>query len=309
MKPFVKWAGGKRQFLEEITKVVQSSKYDNSFIEPFVGGGAAFLKIEPKNLIINDLNNSLISSYIDIKNNVNLVIEELEELQNKYNSYLIDNEEYKKYLEYKKTKNPNHIKVRDELFFDKKSLYDSLVDNKLKMNSTASNFIFVNKTCFNGLFRVNSKGKFNVPFSYKRNINVFERESLLQINYYLNNNKVNITSNDYKEIISNSKKGDFIFCDPPYDGNTFTSYSKQGFEKNDQKELMELLNESTKRGVKWLMTNHPTELIMDIYSKKGNYFKLLDAYRFISSDASKRNKSVNKEVFITNFPMEGYEEL
>ena len=200
-KPFVKWAGGKRQILDKLIKYVPEDF--NTYYEPFVGGGALFFELSPKNAVINDSNEELINVFRCIKDE-----EKLTKMCNELNHHEANHsEEY-----YYKIRNID----RDKNKF-----------NRLSDYKRAARTIYLNKACFNGLYRVNSKGEFNVPFGKKLKVNTYEGQNIGIIHAYLNFNNIKILSIDFEEAVKDAKEGDFIYFDPPYDSDTstFNSYT------------------------------------------------------------------------------------
>lgn len=214
-KPFLKWAGGKRQIMSEIKKNMPDNF--NRYYEPFVGGGAVFFALNPKKITINDYNKELINVYRIFKNESEL--KKLVKLLEKYEK--------------------NHD---EEQFYKIRSL-DRNMESYLKISDVkkAARTIYLNKSCFNGLYRVNSKNEFNVPFNKKDKVKTFEYENFENIYKYFNDVDIEIMCGDFKEVTKNAKKGDFIYFDPPYDSNktSFTSYTEKGFSIDDQKRLFE----------------------------------------------------------------------
>ncbi|MCE6090757.1 DNA adenine methylase [Mycoplasmopsis agalactiae] len=268
--PFVKWAGGKRQLLNEILSKIPS-KFNN-YYEPFVGAGALLFSLKLNQVsYINDINKSLIHTYKIVKDNPNELIDVLSELDNKFTSK----------SDYYKCRNLFNQKIQN-------SEYDVL---------HAALFIYLNKRCFNGLYRVNSKGLFNVPFNNKENIKSFDRDNILKACEWLQN-KV-ITNTDFEITVQTASKGDFVFFDSPYaplNNGTFTSYTKDGFTLDDHKRLAKVFKELDKKGCYLMLTNHNTELIRDLY--RDYNITVIKTKRLINSDASKR---VGEEVIITNY--------
>ncbi|UUM25896.1 DNA adenine methylase [Mycoplasmopsis agalactiae] len=268
--PFVKWAGGKRQLLDEILSKIPS-KFNN-YYEPFVGAGALLFSLKLNQVsYINDINKSLIHTYKIVKDNPNELIDVLSELDNKFTSK----------SDYYKCRNLFNQKIKN-------SEYDVLY---------AALFIYLNKRCFNGLYRVNSKGLFNVPFNNKENIKSFDRDNILKACEWLQN-KV-ITNADFEITVQTASKGDFVFFDSPYaplNNSTFTSYTKDGFTLDDHKRLAKVFKELDKKGCYLMLTNHNTELIRDLY--RDYNITVIKAKRLINSDARKR---VGEEVIITNY--------
>ncbi|MCE8163986.1 MAG: Dam family site-specific DNA-(adenine-N6)-methyltransferase [Candidatus Moeniiplasma glomeromycotorum] len=270
LKPFVKWVGGKTQFLEIIQFLVTAS-YEK-FIEPFVGGGAVFLNIQPSQLIINDINHELITTYQIIKESPHELIKLLNEYERKHNP---------EFYEALKKQEPKNLP-------------------KLE---TAARFIYLNKTGYNGLYRVNGQGKFNVPFGQKEKVKLFDKQNILAISEYLNMNDCQILNQDYQQILPLIKENDFLFVDPPYDsenGNGFNSYTANKFTQENQKELARFLKQCEKKGAKWLLTNHATSFIKELYQDYWQFsFK---AQRFINCQGNKRVEGA-REIFIGNYQL------
>lgn len=270
--PFVKWAGGKRQLLSQI-KERMPEKYNNYF-EPFVGGGAVTFELLPEKALINDINKALINAYKQICDAsdgflkaVNKLDEEMWEDGKKY--YYSLREHY-----------------NDKLM---KSEYDV---------ELAALFVFINKHCFNGLYRVNGKGLFNVPYNNSRRASADE-DSIIEISKYLK--KITIIDGDFEEACKGAKRGDFVFIDSPYaplNPTSFESYTKEGFDIESHKRLARLYDELTAKGCYCMLTNHNTELINNLYGNKGYKIDVVSVKRMINSDASNR---VGEEVIICNY--------
>ncbi|EZZ36754.1 hypothetical protein V115_01758 [Staphylococcus aureus Tur-12] len=271
LTPIVKWAGGKTQLLDAINALVP-----NDFAiyhEPFLGGGATLLSNQPKNAIINDLNYELMTTYNVIKHDITPLIKELKDMIKQHN-----------------TNNAKdfYMTVREQ---------EILNLNDIEI---AARFLYLNKTGFNGLYRVNSQGKFNVPFNKKdmiKNSTVFSETNLRNLNKYFNENNIIILNEDFNEALKKVKENDFVFIDSPYD-EAYTSYQKGGFHEKEHKELAERLIELDKKGVKWIVTNHNTKLIQSLYNQFDFYE--IPVNRFINSDAQKRSNATN-EVLILNY--------
>ncbi len=266
-KPFVKWAGGKRQIIH-ILKNEIPEKF-NTYIEPFVGGGALFFELLPEKAIINDINEELINAYIVIKNNVEQLIENLKKHKNE--------EEY-------------YYKIR------------AVNPKNLNPIERASRFIYLNKTCFNGLYRENSKGEFNVPFGRYKEPKILEEDNLRAISEFLNNTDILILNRDYKDVCKMAKKGDLVYLDPPYypisKTASFTKYTKYDFSENDQIELSKIFRELDRKGCYVILSNSNTEFIKNLY--KEYIIKELEVNRAINSKATERKKK-KIEVLIKNF--------
>jgi DNA adenine methylase len=266
-KPFVKWAGGKRQLIKVLTNNLPPSY--NRYIEPFVGGGALLFEVLPYKAIINDINTELINAYTVIKDDIDALIEDLKKHKNE--------EEY-------------YYKIR------------SLDTEKLSAVERASRFIYLNKTCFNGLYRENSKGKFNVPFGKYKNPKILDEENLRAVSEYLNTAEISILNLDYKEVCKLAKKGDFVYLDPPYypisKSSSFTKYHKLDFTERDQMELTEVFRELDRKGCYVMLSNSNTKFIKELY-KEYEIWEV-SANRFINCKGDKREK-VNVEVLIKNY--------
>ena len=270
--PFVKWAGGKRQLLSQI-KERMPEKYNNYF-EPFVGGGAVAFELLPEKALINDINKALINAYKQICDAPDAFLKTVNNLDAEMW------EDGKKY----------YYSLREH-YNDKlmKAEYDV---------ELAALFVFINKHCFNGLYRVNGKGLFNVPYNNSRRVSV-DDGAIRDISKYLQG--ITIIDGDFEEACKGAKKGDFIFIDSPYaplNPTSFESYTKEGFDIESHRRLARLYDELTERGCYCMLTNHNTELINDLYGNKGYTIDVVSVKRMINSDASNR---VGEEVIICNY--------
>ena len=270
--PFVKWAGGKRQLLPQI-KERMPEKYNN-YIEPFVGGGAVVFGLLPENALINDINEALINAYRQICNEPDMFLKVINKLDQEMW------EDGKKY----------YYSLREH-YNDKlmKAEYDV---------ELAALFVFINKHCFNGLYRVNGKGLFNVPYNNSRRSSVDE-SVIMEVSEYLQG--ITIMTGDFQEISASAKKGDFIFLDSPYaplNPTSFESYTKEGFDIESHRRLSKFYDELTAKGCYCMLTNHNTELINELYGNKGYKIDVVSVKRMINSDASNR---VGEEVIICNY--------
>ena len=272
-KPFVKWAGGKRQIIDKLLEY--APKEFNTYYEPFVGGGALLFELSPKNAIINDSNKELMNVYECIKDE-NKFVKMCREL----NHYEANHSEEFYY----------EIRNKDR----DKNKFNKIVDYK-----RAARTIYLNKSCFNGLYRVNSKNEFNVPFNKKNKVNTYDSGNLGIIHSYLNFNNVKTLSVDFEESVNDANKGDFIYFDPPYDSDTstFNSYTEDGFGKKEQERLAKVYKELSGRGCYVMLSNHNTKLINELY--KDYNIHVIEAKRNINSNGSKRGKV--EEVIITNY--------
>jgi DNA adenine methylase len=271
-QPFLKWAGGKRQLLPEIRKYIP--KKINTYYEPFIGAGAVFFDIQPKRAVINDVNTELVNVYECIKNHADELIDDLKKHEN-------DSEYF--------------YSIRD---LDRQPEY-----KKLTPIERASRIIYLNKTCYNGLFRVNSQGQFNVPFGKYKNPQIVNEIVIKAVHNYLSSSEVKITNSDFEMVLETAKKGDFVYFDPPYDPvsdtSSFTGYSLDGFSKDDQKRLKYVFVELDKRGCKVLLSNSATDFIKDLY--EGFHIEIVSASRNINANASGRGKI--DEVLVRNYEL------
>jgi DNA adenine methylase len=274
LRPFVKWAGGKNQIIDLLKKSMPISY--NRYFEPFVGGGALFFNIAPEIAFINDTNTDLMSVYQCINDSTlfQLFINEVT-LHERNHS-----EQY--YLDIRKLDQlPNY--------------------RNLEIYKRAARMIYLNKSCFNGLYRVNSKGFFNVPSAKKDRILAFDRDNILELRSFFSNNKITITNKDFSESVENANLNDFVYFDPPYDTyedrETFTAYSKEKFGKAEQARLAELARSLSSRGVKVMLSNHNTRYITELYHDFN--IKVIYAKRMINSNPNGRGNV--EEVIITNY--------
>lgn len=270
--PFLKWAGGKRQLLNQIKE--RMPKEYNDYYEPFIGGGAVLFELKPQKATINDVNKSLINVYRQVRDNTEKFIE----LVNKFDLEMWeDGKEY-------------YINIREKY-------NDKLLKKEYDLELAAL-FVFINKHCFNGLYRVNKKGLFNVPYNKSRR-NSIEEESVRETAKFLKT--VNILEGDFEEACNDAKKGDFIFLDSPYaplNPTSFEAYTKEGFNVESHKRLARLYDKLTERGCYCMLTNHNTEFINELYSNKGYRIDVVSVKRMINSDASNRK---GEEVIICNY--------
>lgn len=287
-KPFLKWAGGKGQLINIISSYYPFSQKITKYVEPFVGGGAVLFDILNnfvlEEIYINDCNQELITAYTCIKNNVDDVITLLYQLQKEF--LLLNTEERKKYYQQKR-----------EQFNNKKTL------SKLEQTSL---LLFLNKTCFNGLYRVNRKKEFNVPMGAYKNPLICNEQNLRLVSEKLQN--VIISCGDYKDLITIIDNKTFVYFDPPYRPITqtasFTSYTENEFSDNQQKELASFIDTVNEIGAKFLLSNSDPKN----YDENDNFFdelyakywiKRVEATRMINCKSEARGKI--KELLITNF--------
>jgi len=261
-KPFLKWVGGKSQLLKELKKYFPTDF--NKYIEPFLGGGAVFFNIIPEMAVINDSNEELMNTYEVVKNNVEDLIDILSQYEHSEDFF------YKL-----RKKQPQH----------------------LSMLERAARTIYLNKTCFNGLYRVNKKGEFNVPFGKYTNPAICDQSTLRSASLALQNTMIECS--DYQTVLKKyAKKGDLIYIDPPYHPiskySDFKRYTKEFFYEKDQIELKNTIQELKEKGCTVIASNSYCKFILDLY--KDFDIKVVEAKRYINKDANKRNGI--KEVII-----------
>lgn len=268
----VKWAGGKRQLLSQLEPLFP--KKINRYFEPFVGGGAvAFYiikKYKPKKIFLSDINEDLINVYIVVRDNVS----ELIELLKKYK------------IKHQKKGKDFYLKIRKQ---------DVDIMSKL---SRAARFIYLNRTCFNGLYRVNSKGGFNVPMGSYKNPGICQEKELREISNLLQKTEIKIQS--FEKILSKVKKNDFVYFDPPYyplSKSSFTKYSKDDFLEEGHRKLFNLFVSLDEKGCNVMLSNSNAKFIRELYKKYKP--KFVRASRMINCNAEKRGKI--KEVVIINY--------
>lgn len=273
-KPFVKWVGGKRQLLKQFRELNLYppecfNPESNTYFEPFVGGGAVFFDLLPKHAELSDTNRELVVTYNVIKDNVDSLIKSLKKH--------IYNKEY-------------YLGVRAQDI------------NELSDIEIASRFIFLNRTGFNGMYRVNKSGQFNVPFGRYKNPLICDENNLRKVSEALQG--ITITHRDYKDVLELAKIGDFIYFDPPYyplnPTSSFTAYTAKGFFEKEQIELRDTFVKLHERGCFVMLSNSDTPFINELYSElEGVSVNKIIAGRAINSKGSKRGK-IN-EVLITNY--------
>ena len=265
----VKWAGGKSQLLQQFEPLFPD-KID-TYIEPFLGSGAVFFfiqkKYNPKKIIISDINEELINTYYVVRDNVEELIKLLKMHKEKHN---------------------------------KEYYYDVRAQNTKELSNieNAARFIYLNKTCFNGLYRVNSKGKFNVPIGSYKNPGILKEDVLMVANKRLQ--KIEIKVMSFEDIIKIATKNAFIYFDPPYHPlkkGSFTTYTKSVFLENEQKKLAEIFNLLDKKGCKLMLSNSDTEFIKKLYLN--HKIDIVRANRFINRKSESRG-AIN-EVVVRNY--------
>ncbi len=273
-KPFVKWAGGKRQLIPVLNK--EFPQKFGTYFEPFLGGGAVLFHLLSQNpnqkCSVSDLNSDLVLTYITIRDRVEELISSLKKHSKKYSD----------------DKNSYYYKIREK--------------EPKEQIEKSSRLIFLNRTCFNGLYRVNSKGKFNVPLGRYSNPNIVNEENLMAVSRILQSKKITITCRDFSSILGDAKKDDFIYFDPPYQPVSqtanFTSYTNRDFNFEDLKRLADLCNDLDSKGCKVVLSNSNTSEVKEMFDRNWK-IKKIQVNRAINSDSKKRTG--HSELVIKNY--------
>jgi DNA adenine methylase len=269
--PVVKWVGGKRQLLDDLTPLFP--KRVASYCEPFLGGGAVLFKLQPNIAYVNDINSELIQMYEVIRDNVDELIIALGEHPNEADHF---------------------YSVRD---WDR----DKEQYRRLTKVQRAARIIYLNKTCYNGLFRVNNAGEFNTPYGHYKNPNIVNAPTLKAVSAYFQKAQVAFSSVDYAQVLANVAKGTFVYLDPPYDPVSdtanFTGYAKGGFDRSEQIRLRQCCDELNRRGIKFMLSNSATDFIKEQFAAYN--ITIVKAKRAINSNAAKRGQV--DEVVVRNY--------
>lgn len=271
--PYLKWVGGKRQLLTEIQAALPRGISRLRYFEPFIGGGAVFFSLQPKHAVINDYNEELVNAYLTVRDSVDELIEDL--------SHHVNEPDYFYQL--------RNIDRNAEEF------------GALSNIQRASRVIFLNKTCYNGMYRVNNAGEFNVPFGGYKHPNIVNAPVLRAVSTYLRSNDIQIVNGDYHVALEEADRRSFVYLDPPYHpisaGSSFTGYIQGGWNAEDQIRLKETCDELSERGVRFLLSNSDCQFIRDLYHDY--HIEIVQAIRSINSDAAGRG-AVN-EVLVKNY--------
>lgn len=259
--PFLKWVGGKRQLVPEIKKLLPEGIKNRLYIEPFVGAGALLFELQPKRAIINDFNIELINVYEVIRDHPEELITALKEHKN-----------------------------TSEYFYNIRAIDRQPLFNHMTVIEKASRTIYLNKTCYNGLYRVNNAGEFNSPFGRYKNPNIVNAPVIKAVSRFLNDNNITIKHGDYEAILSDLPEKAFVYLDPPYhpisESSNFTGYIQGGWTVDEQIRLRNVCNSLNERGIQFLLSNSATPLIEELYSEYN--MKKVRATRSVNSISSKR---------------------
>ncbi|HEW0409619.1 TPA: DNA adenine methylase [Streptococcus pneumoniae] len=272
LQPFTKWTGGKRQLLPVIRELIP--KTYNRYFEPFVGGGALFFDLAPKDAVINDFNAELINCYQQIKDNPQELIEILK-VHQEYNS-----KEY--YLDLRSADRDERIDMMSEV-------------------QRAARILYMLRVNFNGLYRVNSKNQFNVPYGRYKNPKIVDEELISAISVYINNNQLEIKVGDFEKAIVDVRTGDFVYFDPPYiplsETSAFTSYTHEGFSFTDQVRLRDAFKRLSDTGAYVMLSNSSSALVEELYKDFNIHY--VEATRTNGAKSSSRGKI--SEIIVTNY--------
>jgi len=295
-KPFLKWAGGKGQLIAQLRSrlpaEILKSRRINKYFEPFVGGGAVFFwlgqEYEIKEAFLYDINPEIVMAYKSVQSKMKALVLELQNLEKEYHS--------------------SGKVLRDKIYYEKRVEYNEYISKRIPNNVVRRTalLIFLNKTCFNGLFRVNSRGLFNVPFGRYERPTICDRENLLAIHKVLKNTHIECA--DFGKCLENANSKSFVYFDPPYRPisrtASFTGYIKNGFNDSDQKRLKETFDKLDKIGAKVMLSNSdpknvdPDDNFFDTLYRR-HHIDRLSATRMINCNATKRG--LIKEILITNY--------
>ena len=272
MKPFTKWTGGKRKLLPILTELIPDDF--NRYYEPFIGGGALLFKLLPRDAIINDFNEELINSYLQIRDNPNELIDLLAEHKDK------NSKDY--YL---------YIRSADR---------DGRIEDMTDVER-AARILYMLRVDFNGLYRVNSKNQFNFPYGRYKNPKILDEDLIYEVSGYLNANNIQILQGDFANAVADAVDGDLVYFDPPYiplsETSSFTSYTHEGFSYEDQVRLRNTVRDLTRRGVKVILSNSSSPLVEDLYQEFNLHY--VDASRTNGAKPTSRGKI--KEIIVTNY--------
>lgn len=269
--PVLKWVGGKRQLLPEIDRSLPQSFA--TYYEPFLGGGAVLFHLQPANAVVNDINAELINVYEVIRSDCDGLLADLRKHRNEAEYFYQLRQKDRDRQEYK----------------------------KLSAVERASRILYLNKTCYNGLYRVNRRGQFNVPFGRYKNPNFINEKALKAVHRYFNRASLTFKCGDFVAAVQDSEAGDFVYFDPPYDpvsaSSNFTAYARGGFGRKEQMRLKQLCDELSRKKVSFLLSNSATEFILDLY---GDYqINIVQARRAVNVKADSRGEV--DEVLIKNY--------
>ncbi len=282
-RPFLKWAGGKSRIAKKIAAFFPKTGDFKHYYEPFLGSGAVYFEIAPQEGVLNDLNEGLIATYETLKCSTEDLISALDKVENEYNEL-------------------STIEKKEEFYYKLREEYNNIQKKDVR---AASYFIFLNKAGWNGMYRENAEGKFNIPFGKREILKIYDRENLLAVAENLQ--KIELRAGDYKAVVENAKNGDLVYFDPPYFPTSrtanFTAYQKGGFSNNDQRELFELAKKLADKGCYVAISNSDAKEAYELYSERKDFQIIpIPIRRTIGSKTTSR-KMVN-EILVTNYQVE-----
>lgn len=270
MQPVIKWAGGKRQLLCELKKGMPNDI--GRYVEPFFGSGALFFDLLPERAIINDNNSELVNLYLQIRENPQKLMKALDKLQKGF---------------------PTEETSQDTYYYNQRERFNRKINKEDLTVSDAALMIFLNKTCYNGLFRVNASGKFNTPYGKRKTLNLYNKDNILECSEALKN--VKILQGDFEEACKGLKKKDFVYFDSPY-FETFDTYQKNGFPKEEHERLAKLYKRLSDRGIYCMLSNSDNEFIKDLYKEYS--IEIVPVKRMINCNGKKRTGT---EIIVRNY--------
>lgn len=263
LTPILKWVGGKRQLLTEIIPLI--NKKCSTYVEPFLGGGAILFEIQPNKAIINDLNRELINVYLTVRDFPEELIAELKN----HDEYNLEN-----------------------YFYELRSIDRTPEYENMTNIGKAARVIYLNKTCYNGLYRVNSAGQFNSPYGKYKNPNIVNAPTIRAMSKYLKNKNIDIHQGDYKDVLRGLGKGTFVYLDPPYmpisSSSSFTGYTENGFSYKQQVELRDECDKLRANRISFLQSNSDCPEIRELYREYD--IRIVQAKRRINSKAMCRGE-------------------
>lgn len=273
--PFIKWLGGKSLLLPELRQRMPEH-IGGTYVEPFVGGGGVFFNMQPANAVLNDVNPRLVNLYITIRDNKDELVDSLTCYESEYNTL-------------------SSINAKKDFYYQNRTEFNARgFETELTVDDAAQ-FIFLNKTNFNGLYRENADGNFNAAFGWKGSITLFDEANIANCSAALKN--VDIMNGDFEDACKGLSAGDFVYFDPPY-YSTFDGYQKNGFSEDDQVRLHALFQRLTKSGIACMLSNSNTDFIKNLYA--GYNIEVVSAKRMINRNGNARH---GEEVIITNYKL------
>ena len=282
LNPTIQWVGGKSRLIHKL--IENQPKEYNTYHEIFLGGASLLFTLQPKKSYCYELNKYLCILYNTIQTNHIQLIEELSKIEKEYINISDKND-------------------RKQYYLDKRTLFNSIKDNTDEKLEVSVLFKFINKTCFNALYRENKKGEFNVPFGNGRDPTICDKGNIEQLHKYLNENDIQINNSDFELSLQNIKKGDFVYIDPPYyplKENSFTTYTKGGFNQEDHDRLISLCKKINEIGAYFILSNSNCDYIKNSFSEDTYKIFELSIARTLNSNKNERSKK-KCEIIVKNY--------